>query len=220
MRAHGLEADRAQVLGRQHAGGGLPALVAERLDRPHAPAGQVLGHALQQHPAQAAALEVGQDVPGHQQDRIRADRRGRERDGPGHVRRWRVQHVAGRHPVDVEDLAAGPPLQQGRRDPRLLLEPGVTGLARPVHRDRIELPEHACPAAHRHIVEVVERDVDGAAAHETRLGRTTGAVTDVVGARSSPATQPPRTPTSRPSAPTTAVRRHGRAGLGTHTCPG
>ncbi len=62
------------VLGGQQAGRTFPALVAEGLDGPHAAPGQVLGDALQQHPAEAAAREVGMHVPGHEQDRVGADR--------------------------------------------------------------------------------------------------------------------------------------------------
>src|SRR5205085_11965475 len=108
-----------------------------------------------------------------------------------HLRRWRVNHVTGWHAVDVHDLPARTPLEQRRGDPRLLLELRVARLDRALEPDRIQVPEHALATAPRQVVEVVEGDVDGASAH--------GAAFRSFGARSSPASQPPTTPTRRPS---------------------
>ena len=69
VRPHRLEADREQVVGRQHAVAASVATAAspKASIALHAAPGQVLRDALHEHPAQAAAGELRQDLAGHQQ---------------------------------------------------------------------------------------------------------------------------------------------------------
>src|SRR5215469_18283771 len=55
VRPDGLEPDREQEIGREHAARCGPLLVAKGLDRPDAASGQVLGHSLNKHSTEAAA---------------------------------------------------------------------------------------------------------------------------------------------------------------------
>ena len=77
----------------------------------------------------------------------------------------RVHDEARRHPVDVGELAARTPLEQGLRDPRFLLEAGVAGGARSLGRDRVELPVDTLPAGPGEILEGVQGEVDQASRH-------------------------------------------------------
>ena len=80
VRADCLEPHRQQIVSGQNAGSLRTPQVPEGFDRLDTPAGEVLGHALDQHPAQPAAGELIEDVGGHQQDGIGTDRAG----GEGH----------------------------------------------------------------------------------------------------------------------------------------
>jgi uncharacterized protein (TIGR03083 family) len=117
VRPDRLEADRQQVLHREHAGRGRPLLITEGLDRADAPPGEVLGHPLDEHPSKAAAGELAQHPRGHQQDRVGTDRAGGEGDRSRHIQRRSVEDIGGRHAVDVKDLAATAPFEQHRGDP-------------------------------------------------------------------------------------------------------
>src|SRR5450432_1713404 len=83
VRAHRLEAERQQEIGRKHARGRLPAAVAERLDCLHTATGQVLRDRLQQDPAEPAAGEFRQHIGGHQQRGVGAYWTGGEGGRPG-----------------------------------------------------------------------------------------------------------------------------------------
>src|SRR5215469_5926913 len=131
MGPDGFEPDCQQVIRWKHARDAVSPTVAERLDGLDTPAGKVLGDALDQHPPQAAALELGQDTGGHQQYRVGADRAGGEGDRPRDVERRGVEDVAGWHAVDVGDLPAAAPFEQHRGNPRLLFQGRVTSLLRP-----------------------------------------------------------------------------------------
>jgi uncharacterized protein (TIGR03083 family) len=117
VRPDRLEPDRQQVFNREHASRGRPLLVTEGLDRPDTPPGEVLGHALNEHPPEAAAGELTEHPRGHQQDRVGTDRARREGDRPGHVQRRCVKNIRGRYAVDIKDLAAAAPFEQHRGDP-------------------------------------------------------------------------------------------------------
>src|SRR4029077_19982830 len=82
-----------------------------------------------------------------------------------HVQRWRVQDVAGRHPVHIGDLAAAAPLQPGGGDPWLLLQRRVArGLRRAMAR-RVQFPEDAPAALVRQVVEIIQGDVGETTRH-------------------------------------------------------
>jgi uncharacterized protein (TIGR03083 family) len=117
VRADGLEADRQQVLDGEHTGGGRPLLVTKGLDRPDTPPGEVLRHALYEHPSQAAAGELAEHPRGHEQDRVGTHRTGGEGDRSWHVQRRSIKDVGGRDSVDVEELAAAAPFKQHGGDP-------------------------------------------------------------------------------------------------------
>jgi hypothetical protein len=160
VRADRLESHREQVIHREHAGRRLPAPVAEGLDGPHPAPGKVLGHGLDQHPADTAARELAEQVSGHEQYRVGAYRAGGEGDRAGHVLGRREKHVPGGHPVDIGDLAAAAPLEQHGRDPGLLLEFRIAAFLGPRPADRVKFPENAFPALRRQVTEIIQRDVD------------------------------------------------------------
>jgi hypothetical protein len=143
VRADGLEADRKQVIHRQHAGGRLPPPVTEGFDRPDPAPGEILGHRLHQHPADAAAGELAEQMGRHEQHSVGAHRAGGKGYRAGNVLRRREEHVPGRDAVDIGNLAAASPLEQDRRNPRLLLEFRVAVFFGPRPADRPELPEDA-----------------------------------------------------------------------------
>src|SRR5690606_26797494 len=76
-----------------------------------------------------------------------------------------IEHEARRNPVDVDDLPAAPPFQEGCGDPRLLLQPRIADLHRTFAAHRVEFPEHAVPAPAWQVIEVVESDVDQPTRH-------------------------------------------------------
>ena len=73
--------------------------------------------------------------------------------------------------VDVDDLPAGPPVEQGRGEPGLLLQGRVAGFGRGLPGHRVELPEDTGPAADRQVVQVVQREVRDASRHRRPLGQ-------------------------------------------------
>ena len=171
MRPYGLEADREEEVGRRDAAAGssssaspnfaspnasialMPRLVRSRATpctsiRPSPPpANAATTCAVISSTASAETGEVGNAI----------DR--------GHVRRRGVHHEAGRHAVDVDELAAGAPLQQRLRDPGLLLQARVAGGAGPLGGHRVELPEDALPAGPGQIFQGVEGQIDQASRH-------------------------------------------------------
>src|SRR6266542_289728 len=185
MRAYRLEADREEEIRRSQASGLAFGLfvelrVAEGLDRLDPAFSEIPRHALDQHPAQPATGERGDHPGGRQQDGVGRDRRGRKRHGPRHVRRRREHHEPSGHAVDVDELAAGAPLQERLGDPGLLLQLRVAAGARPLGRYRIELPVDAPAAWSRKVLERIERQIDKAPRHRPLLDE-----------RNSPAKHPP-----------------------------
>ena len=139
--------------------------VAERLDRAHSAPGEVLRDVLHQDTAEPAVLELRDHPQRGEQHRVRADRAGRERRGARHRGGRRVERVPGGHVVDVEDPAAGTPVQQHVGDPGLLLETGFAELLGLLPDVRREFPEHAATALRWQVVEVVQRDAYDASRH-------------------------------------------------------
>src|SRR6266542_1505215 len=185
MRAYRLEADREEEIRRSQASGLAFGLfvelrVAEGLDRLDPAFSEIPRHALDQHPAQPATGERGDHPGGRQQDGVGRDRRGRKRHGPRHVRRRREHHEPSGHAVDVDELAAGAPLQERLGDPGLLLQLRLAAGARPLGRYRIELPVDAPAAWSRKVLERIERQIDKAPRHRPLLDE-----------RNSPAKHPP-----------------------------
>ena len=140
--------------------------VPEGLDGSHPAARQVFRSRLDEHARETSAGVLRQDPGGHQQDRVRADGAGGEGQRPGDELRRGVEHEAGRLVVDVGDTPAGAPLQQGRRDPRLLLEGGVPRLRGAGGSDGLELPEDAPTAGVGEVREAVERECSEPATHQ------------------------------------------------------
>ena len=112
--------------------------------------------------AQAAARESGDHMRGHQQRRIGGDRRRGEGRGPGGIGRRRIHREAGRRAVDVDQLAAGAPLEEGLRNPGLLLQRWIAGGAGALRRDRVEFPEDALSTGVWEIFEGVQSQIDQA----------------------------------------------------------
>jgi hypothetical protein len=154
-----LEAHRQEVVNREDARGAGPFLVAEGFDRADAAPRQVLGHALDEHPAKSATGEFGEHPRRHQQDRVSADRAGGKGDGSWHVLRRGEQYVGGWHAVNIENLSAAAPLKQDRGDPRLLFQPRV-GRLRARLANRVEFPENTGPATGWKVAQIIQRDVD------------------------------------------------------------
>src|SRR5215469_9142362 len=130
MRPDGLEANGEQVFRRRHAAQSVRLEITERLDRPDPPSAQVLHHALNEHPAEAAARELGEYLSGHQQHGVSAYRTGREGDRPRDVLGRRIEYIPGRYAVDIDDLSATAPLQQNARYPSLFLQRGFAPFKR------------------------------------------------------------------------------------------
>jgi hypothetical protein len=162
VRANGLEADREQVIDREHAGRRGPLLVAEGLDRADAPAGEILGHALNEHSPETTAGELAQHAGRHQQYRVRAHRARRKGDRSGHVLRRREKDVRGRDSIDVKDFSTAAPFEQNRGDPGLLFQCRVIGVG-PGLAHRIQFPEDAGTATRRKVAEIIQRDIDKSA---------------------------------------------------------
>ena len=81
--------------------------------------GQIPRRPLHEHPPQPATGQIRPDVRGGEQDRVRGGRRGRERVTAGQMMRRRIDDEPGQDVVDVHQLAATAPLQQGLRQPPL-----------------------------------------------------------------------------------------------------
>jgi hypothetical protein len=114
-------------------------------------------------------------VPGHEQHRVGAHRAGREGDRARHVAGRRVHHEAGRARRRRRRPCRSCPSRAASPRPRT---PSRSRCRRPPargRRDRVELPEHARPAAAGQVVEVVQGDVDRATAHRPRLRARRGA---------------------------------------------
>src|SRR5207248_7176005 len=71
----------------------------------------------------------------------------------------------GGHTVDVHQLAAGAPFQQGLRDPRFLLQLRIARAARAFSGYRVEFPVDTAPARARQILKRVEGQIDEATRH-------------------------------------------------------
>ena len=154
-----------QVVRGQHARDAVPAQVAERLDCLDSAPGQVLGDALDQHPAQPAALEFGENAGRHQQDRITADRAGRKGDRSGHIQRRGIEDITGRYAVHIGNFSAAAPFEKHGGNPRLLFQRGIADLLRAGVANRVQFPEDTLAALMRQVVQIVKRDVSEAARH-------------------------------------------------------
>jgi len=108
----GLEADRQQVFHREDASRSGPLLVAEGLDRPDAPPGEILRHPLNEHPSQAATGELTEHPGGHEQDGVGTHRARGEGDRSRHVQRRGIKHIGSRGAVNVKDLATAAPFEK------------------------------------------------------------------------------------------------------------
>ncbi len=206
MRSDRLEADRQQVLRREDAPGLLPAGIPEGLDRLEVPPDQILGHRLDQRPADPLPLVAGQHPRGHQLHRVRRDRTGGEGQRAGHIGGRRVEHKAHRSVVHIGDPPAGAPLQQHRRDPGLLLQLRLPRLDRGLPTHLVQLPEHAGSTRDRKVGKTVQRKRYEPASHApTPLGSAVG-MTRRSGNQSSPNDKRGSTPPA-PQAEGPAVSR-------------
>ena len=101
-------------------------------------------HALHQHPAEPAArANSGRTRSAASSTASPLTGAVGNADAARHVRRRRVERVAGRQVVDVDERPARAPAEQRLGDPRLLLEGRVARRLGARLRHRVELPEHA-----------------------------------------------------------------------------
>ena len=170
VRPDRLEPDGQQELRRHDAGRCAGAVLvatgaAERLDRPDPRRVRSLATVCTSMRARPALPELRQDRGGHQQHRVAGHRRGGKRQAARHVGGRCVREVARRQGVDVDDLAAGTPVEQRGGQPRLLLQLEVPGCRGGLTGHRVQLPEHAAPAPARQVVQVVQREARDPSRH-------------------------------------------------------
>lgn len=71
---------------------------------------------------------------------------------------WSVEHIPHRDVIDVDDPAAGPPVEQDRGDPGLFLHRRRAGPYRCLTADGVQLPEDTRAATLGKVLKVVQRE--------------------------------------------------------------